>query len=568
MAVEYRDIGTVAAGTGAITPALPAGRLTDDLLLLLVETANEAVTLTGGDASNWLQLSSSPQGTGTAAGTAAARLTVFYRWVTGTEAAPGVGDSGNHQIARIIAYSGVDTSAPFNVQAGTTRTAAGTTVTFPSVVTTVADCMVLLMEAHSLPDSTSTAIVSGHTNANLSGITERLDNNTNAGNGGGISLAEGLKATAGTVGTSTATVTTSSVGGMITLALKPAPLATRTGDLAATETGSDTFASNGDVFVQGTLAATETGADTFAASGTVTDPVITGTFAATETGSDTFAAAGDVLVLASLAATETGSDTFSANGDVFIRGSLSATEAGEDVFAATGDVVVQGTLSATETGQDAFSGTGGAAGITGTFAATEAGNDAFAGTGGAFASGSLAATETGSDTFAATGDVFVSGSMSATESADVAGDYVEDDYVEDGYYLQAWTGTVTGEGVAGDTRPHRVEFTDYEPKLWWLRRPKAMPEEVAKAKVAKVAKTIQKVVEAKVEQKQEPTKREIRAAIEPLVQEMPGFDWVALYRQILIQVNLQRLAQEQELERQAQIRFEQDEEDALILLMA
>jgi hypothetical protein len=586
VAVEYRAIGTVASGTGAITPALPAGRLTDDLLLLLVETANQAVTLTGGDASNWLQLSSSPQGTGTAAGTAAARLTVFYRWVTGTEAAPGVGDSGDHQIARIIAYSGVDTSAPFNVQAGTTRTTAGTTVTFPSVVTTADNCMILLMEAHSLPDSTSTAIVSGHTNANLTGITERLDNNTNAGNGGGISLAEGLKATAGTVGTSTATVTTSSVGGMITLALKPAPLATRTGDLAATETGSDTFASNGDVFVQGALAVSETGADTFAASGTVTDPAIVGTLAATETGSDTFAATGDVLVLASLAATESGSDTFSATGDVLVRGSLTVTEAGADVFAATGDVVVQGTLAATETGQDTFSGIGGAAGITGTFAASEAGNDTFAGTGGAFATGSLAATETGSDTLAASGDVFVAGVMLATESADVAGDYVEDGYVEDGYYLQAWAGTVSGTPPEPPT-PANVQRGDGVDARWTKKQRKARDKQLEREREdrEKLRQVIEQIIDPKAPEPVEVVATakavKVETKAEPiLLPKLPTIDLAEVKREIMAAVaNAQaarreqeeRAAMQAEAERVAQEnirkRIQRKREDEILMLM-
>ncbi len=222
MAVEYISEGTAASGAAAIAVGIPATRQTDDLLLMLVETANQAVTLSGADSANWLQVPSSPQGTGTAGGTAATALTVFYRWVDGTEAGVTVNDSGDHQTAQVIQYRGVHRTSPFNANAGSTRTTAGTGVTFPSVATTVDNCLVLLMEAHSLPDSPSTTITSGHTNANLTGIVEHLDQNTNAGNGGGFSLAEGTKATAGTVGTSTAT-TTSSVGGMITLALAPAP---------------------------------------------------------------------------------------------------------------------------------------------------------------------------------------------------------------------------------------------------------------------------------------------------------------------------------------------------------
>lgn len=127
------------------------------------------------------------------------------------------------------------------------------------------------------------------------------------------------------------------------------------------------------------------------------------------------------------------------------------------------------------------------------------------------------------------------------------------------------------EGGAGGDANHEVEIIDFEPKLWWLRRPKAVPEYVAKEKVKKVARTIQKVVREKADAKQEPTKKEVKQAVASLVQEMPGFDWVALYQHILIQINLNRLDEQrvrEAMERQARIEFEQDEEDALILLMA
>lgn len=121
-------------------------------------------------------------------------------------------------------------------------------------------------------------------------------------------------------------------------------------------------------------------------------------------------------------------------------------------------------------------------------------------------------------------------------------------------------------------RYHEIEIVDFEPKLWWLRKPKALPEEEAKEKIGKVARTIERVVRERMEAQQEPSKKEVKQAVASLVQEMPGFDWLALYQQILIQINLNRLGDKQrvrqEMERQARIEFEQDEEDALILLMA
>jgi len=64
--------GGQASNAAAITPLMPAGVLQNDILLLFLETANEAVTVSGGS-ETWTEVTSSPQGTG-ALGT---RLTNF-----------------------------------------------------------------------------------------------------------------------------------------------------------------------------------------------------------------------------------------------------------------------------------------------------------------------------------------------------------------------------------------------------------------------------------------------------------------------------------------------------------
>ena len=55
--------GTVASGTGTITPALPAGLQANDILLLFVETANQAISITNQNGGTWTQVTGSPQGT-------------------------------------------------------------------------------------------------------------------------------------------------------------------------------------------------------------------------------------------------------------------------------------------------------------------------------------------------------------------------------------------------------------------------------------------------------------------------------------------------------------------------
>lgn len=149
------------------------------------------------------------------------------------------------------------------------------------------------------------------------------------------------------------------------------------GYMAATESGTDTFAAEGDVQLTGYMAATETGVDTFSATGTVE---VQGYMAAVETGVDVFAADGTVEVQGYLAATETGVDVFSATGDVELTGYLAATETGVDVFSATGTVETTGYMDAVETGVDVFSASG-TVGLTGYMAALETETDTFTATG-------------------------------------------------------------------------------------------------------------------------------------------------------------------------------------------
>jgi hypothetical protein len=123
----------------------------------------------------------------------------------------------------------------------------------------------------------------------------------------------------------------------------------REGTLAATETGSDTFAGTGTVRTVGTLAVSETGSDTFAGTGTVLSAT-SGSLAAVETGSDLFAGTGGVLVSGTFVVQETGSDIFSGVGGGAVAlstGTMTAVEIGSDILSITGFLsVVDNTPSA------------------------------------------------------------------------------------------------------------------------------------------------------------------------------------------------------------------------------
>ena len=214
--ITYVGAGAKASGTGSVNPALPTGWQPGDIFLLFCETANEPVTAPAG----WTQIPSSPQGTGTAGGTSATRLTVFWRRATSSETAPTIADPGDHICAAILAFRNVvETSDPWDVTVGDVLTTSSTSVTIPGATTTVPGCMVVVAVATG-PD-TNTAQCSGWTNPNLSSLAELVDYYTNAGNGGGFAVAAGIMTNAGNYGPTTATVTTSFVQGRISIALKP-----------------------------------------------------------------------------------------------------------------------------------------------------------------------------------------------------------------------------------------------------------------------------------------------------------------------------------------------------------
>ena len=219
--------GTVASGTGGVSPGVPAGYAADDIFLLFCETNGETVSTPSG----WTIAPDSPV-TDTGAGTC--RLSVFYRRATASESAPSIADPGNHIIARILAIRGCVTSgSPFDVSEATPN-AGDTPFSVAGVTTTVADCLIVVAVAETT-DSTS-AQFSGWTNAGLSSLTEWLDNFTTSGAGGGFGVVTGGKATAGATGDTTG----DNAGGFdhcaLTYALKPVTSTTYNQSVLATTT--------------------------------------------------------------------------------------------------------------------------------------------------------------------------------------------------------------------------------------------------------------------------------------------------------------------------------------------
>lgn len=216
-APTFQAAGTAVNGTGAVTPTWPTHQI-DDIALLIVESEGaQAATLT--TAAGFVAVTNSPQSTtgGTSGGT---RVTVFWaRANSSAMASPTVADPGNHVHAQIITYRGVaNTGNPWDVTVGGVKGTASTSVSVTGVTTTIADT--LIVQAVARDTDNTGASFSAVTNGTLTSITERVDAGTTSGTGGGFAVWDGVKATAGATGNTTATVT-SSVNAFITIALKP-----------------------------------------------------------------------------------------------------------------------------------------------------------------------------------------------------------------------------------------------------------------------------------------------------------------------------------------------------------
>jgi hypothetical protein len=214
------NVGTVASGAASITPAFPASIATNDILIGVGETSlgQTYPTIATNGFAHIDSVSPVVQSTNTS-------LHVVWRRYDGVVTAHAWGDSGDHNLGRYIAIRGCPTSGnPWDVVAVATEATSDTSASWPTATTTVADTLVLLCLATSA--DIATAQISSVTNANLTSITERMDNAITTGDGGVIICYTGVKASAGAIGASTATLTTAGFKAFMTLAMKEAPAVT------------------------------------------------------------------------------------------------------------------------------------------------------------------------------------------------------------------------------------------------------------------------------------------------------------------------------------------------------
>jgi hypothetical protein len=133
--------------------------------------------------------------------------------------------------------------------------------------------------------------------------------------------------------------------------------------------------------------------------------------------------------------------------------------------------------------------------------------------------------------------------------------------------------------VGDDVVARGFTFQKWKPKLWWVRKPRSLDEEEAEEKLEAAAQEIAKVAAKQIKRIKpgqpvavtKPQKAEVREAIALLVADMPGFDWVGVYKAIIERLAQEKAEQEREALRMAQIEIERirqiDDEEVLMLLM-
>ena len=212
----FEAVGTLATGGDAISPPLPSGLNPNDLMILVIETSNQAITIADANGGTWTEVADSPQ----SLASPASRLTVFYSRYNGTQGDPTTSDSGNHQVGQIAAFRGVVRSNdPWNVTSGNTDNVEDDSLSATGDTTTVANCMIVICVGL---DSNAEDFGATWTNSDLANVTERINDSTSFGNDGRIGLVTGELAIAGTYGATTNTLTaTAGSKEMMTIALRP-----------------------------------------------------------------------------------------------------------------------------------------------------------------------------------------------------------------------------------------------------------------------------------------------------------------------------------------------------------
>ena len=210
----------ISGAGGTLLTGVPT-HLADDVLVMIVETANQAVPSWP---AGWTEFTNSPQGTGTAAAIGGVRISAaWHRCAAAGEAAPQLQlGTMNHGIARIFGIRGcITTGNPFNAVAGGVQATSTNAYTMPSVTTTAADCLIAYIGG--FDQDVSTANVFSVTNQGTldSAVDKVIDSFTATGVGGGLGMFYGVQKAAGASGTIGISAIANGTAAFLTIAFKP-----------------------------------------------------------------------------------------------------------------------------------------------------------------------------------------------------------------------------------------------------------------------------------------------------------------------------------------------------------
>jgi hypothetical protein len=184
------SVGTQFSSTGVPTATLPATHAADDILLLLIQQANQVDYA----APAGYERLGPQNGIGAAGAAGSTKLCMFWKRDNGAESAPTLTDSGDHTFGVMLAIRGADTlEKPHLLMQGFKFVASTTAGTSSGGGgrgwSKVPHCLYLGIFAHAV-DSAS-AQGSGQSAVTMVNVTEVFDGSTTDGVGGGIYVMSG-----------------------------------------------------------------------------------------------------------------------------------------------------------------------------------------------------------------------------------------------------------------------------------------------------------------------------------------------------------------------------------------
>lgn len=225
----FQARGTIAQSTVGLPSTNPVqwpSHAVNDIGILVIETSADDSTFSVTTPVGWQSVPGSP--VTDVANANGSKLQVWWkRAASASEAGVEIPDTGNHQIGAIFTFRDcISSGNPWDVTTTGNKTTASTTATVPAVTTTIADTLIVMIVGRP-NDNNSLTHFGVPVNANLTDLAECAEVGSAVGNGGGLVVSSGVKATAGDTGTSTLTKIASTTDTYMVIALKGESTVTR-----------------------------------------------------------------------------------------------------------------------------------------------------------------------------------------------------------------------------------------------------------------------------------------------------------------------------------------------------